>query len=71
MDISKKHITLKAGRSKKLEIHGSSSFVKWKSSNPEIAAVSMFGRVKGKREGKATIYASVKGKTFSCEVKIN
>jgi uncharacterized protein YjdB len=71
MDISKSHITLKKGRTKKLSIKGSNSFVRWKSSNPEVARVSMFGRVKGRGKGKAIIYASVKGKTFTCEVKVN
>jgi hypothetical protein len=71
MDINRKHITLNAGRSKKLKIQGAGSYVKWKSSNTAVASVSMFGRVKGKREGKAIIYGSVKGRIFSCEVKVN
>ncbi len=71
MEINKKHITLSVGRSKKLGVRGIGSFVKWRSSNSSIASVGMFGRVKAKRKGKAVIYATVKGKTFSCEVRVN
>jgi uncharacterized protein YjdB len=70
LDINRKHITISTGRSKKLNILGTNSFVRWKSSNTEVVTVSMFGRVKGKHKGKATVSAKVKGKTFSCEVKV-
>ena len=71
MDINKTHITLRQGRSNRLSILGIGSFVRWKSSNPEVASVSMFGKVKAKSKGNVIIYGSVKGKTFSCEVKVN
>lgn len=71
MDINKTHVTIRKGRSRKLNIKGTGSFVRWRSSNPEIATVSMFGRIKGHNKGKAIIYGKVKGKTFSCEVKVN
>jgi uncharacterized protein YjdB len=71
MDINKSHLTLKSGRSKRLDIRGAGAFVRWKSSNPDIVSVSMFGRVKGKSKGKAIIYGRINGKTFTCEVKVN
>ncbi|MDF2540239.1 MAG: hypothetical protein K0S76_3260 [Herbinix sp.] len=71
MDINKSHLTLRSGRTKKLNIQGAGAFVRWKSSNPDIASVSMFGRVKGKSKGKVIIYGRVNGKTFTCEVKVN
>ncbi len=71
MDINKSHLTLKSGRTRKLHIQGASSFVRWKSSNPDIASVSMFGRVKGKSKGKVVIYGRVNGKIFTCVVRVN
>ncbi len=70
LDINKSHITLKSGKSKRLVIQGPSSFVSWKSSNPKVATVNIFGRVKGRKKGKATIYARARGITFTCEVKV-
>ncbi len=71
VDINKRHLTITSGRTKKLHIQGSSAFVRWKSSNPDIASVSMFGRVKGKSKGKVIIYGRIKGKTFTCVVRVN
>lgn len=71
LDITKKNITIGVGKSKKLDIRGIGGFVKWKSSDPAVASVNMFGRVKGKQKGKAIIYGSIKGKTFSCKVRVN
>ncbi len=71
LDISKEQLSIRVGSSKKLNIRGSNSFVKWSSQDSSIAAVSMFGRVKGKRKGSTLIYANVKGKTFSCKVRVN
>ncbi len=70
MDINKSHITLRIGRTKRLDIQGTGALKRWKSSNPDIATVNMFGRVKGKSKGKAIIYARAKGRTFTCEVKV-
>lgn len=71
LDINKSHLTIRSGRTKRLDIRGSGAFVRWKSSNPEIATVSMFGKVKGIGKGKAIISGRIKGKTFTCEVKVN
>jgi hypothetical protein len=71
MDINRSHLTLSPGRTKRLYIQGTGAFVKWKSSNPDIARVGMFGRVKGKSRGKAIIYGRVNGKTFTCEVRVD
>jgi hypothetical protein len=70
LDINRRNITLKTGRSKHLYIKGSNAFVQWKSANPRVASVSMFGRVKAKKKGKTVIYAKVKGKTLSCVVRV-
>ena len=70
LDISKEHLTLKPGKSQRLDIRGSNSFVRWQSSNPEVASVNMFGKVKAKKKGRTIIYAKVKGRTLKCEVRV-
>lgn len=70
LDINKRSITLKAGRTKHLYIKGSNAFVQWKSANPRVASVNIFGRVKAKKKGKTIIYAQVKGKTLTCVVRV-
>ncbi|MGF7143992.1 hypothetical protein HNQ56_002422 [Anaerotaenia torta] len=70
MDISKEKLNLKVGGTHRLRIHGSNSFVRWKSSNPEVATVNMFGKVKAKKRGRTVISAKIKGKTLQCEVRV-
>ncbi len=70
LDINRRSITLRNGRSRHLSIRGSNAFVQWKSANPRVASVSMFGRVKAKKKGKTIIYARVKGKTLTCVVRV-
>lgn len=70
LNINKRNITLKVGRSKHLYIKGSNALVRWKSANPRVAGVSIFGSVKAKKKGKTVIYAKVKGKTLSCVVRV-
>lgn len=67
IDISKKKLVIKKGRSKKLNIKGA-SFVRWKSSNPRVAKVTMFGRVYTKNKGSTVITAKVRGKSLRCQV---
>ncbi len=70
LDINKRSITLKAGGSKHLSIKGSNAFVQWKSANPRVASVSMFGKVKAEKKGTTIIYARVKGRTLTCVVRV-
>ncbi|MBP1755169.1 MAG: hypothetical protein H6Q59_1567, partial [Firmicutes bacterium] len=70
LDISKKSVTIRKGKATRLHIYGSNAFVKWKSSNPKVASVNMFGRITGKNKGRATIYANVKGISFECRVLV-
>ena len=70
MDISKKKVSLRTGKTLRLHIYGSNAFVRWRSSNPEVADISMFGKITAKRKGKATISARVKGKTFECKITV-
>lgn len=70
MDISKKNVSLRTGKTLRLHIYGSNAFVRWRSTNPEVASVNIFGKITAKRKGKATITARVKGKTFECKIKV-
>lgn len=70
LDINKETMTLKVGASKRLSIRGTNSFVRWDSTNPRVASVSMFGTVKAKKKGNTIIYATVKGKTLKCVVRV-
>lgn len=70
LDIDKRSITLRPGRSKHLHIRGSNAFVRWKSANPRVADISIFGRVTAKKKGSTIIYAKVKGKTLTCFVRV-
>lgn len=70
IDLNKRSITLRPGRSRHLYVKGSNAFVRWMSANPRVASVSMFGRVKANKKGKTVIYAKVKGKTLSCVVRV-
>lgn len=71
IDINKRSLELTVGKTYKLKISGSNSFVKWSSSNKEIASVNIFGKVTVKGEGTTIIYAKVKGKKLQCEIKVH
>ncbi len=70
IDINKKSISLKEGKSYSLKIKGTLAFVSWKSSNSKVASVSMFGRVSAKSKGSAVITAKVKGRKLQCTVTV-
>lgn len=62
--------TIKEGESFNLKITGTKKKVKWSSSNKKIATVSSKGVVKGIKEGKTTITATVDKKTLKCTIKV-
>jgi hypothetical protein len=70
IDISKKKVTIKKGKSTRLRVKGDIRGVRWKSANPAVAKVNRFGRVTGVNEGTTKVYAKVKGKTLECVVKV-
>lgn len=70
IDINKKKLTLKVGKSYRLKLRGINSFASYKSSNENVASVSIFGRVKAKGRGNAIIYTKVKGKVLKTEVTV-
>lgn len=68
--LNKTTAKIKRGKKLKLKVLNAAGKVKWSSSNKKVATVSKSGVVKGKRKGKATIYAKVKGKTYKCKIRV-
>lgn len=68
IDINKEKLTLKVGNTYPLKVTGMFCVPSWKSSNPQVASVSMFGRVKAKGKGRTVITARVKGRELKCTV---
>lgn len=74
ISLNKKKRTLQVGKTFKLKarVKPAKKKVTFKSSNKKIASVSKKGLVKGKKKGKATITAKVKGtkKKATCKVTV-
>ncbi len=73
LSLSKKSLTIKLGKSKRLTAHvkpaQAEQKVSWSSSNPKVAKVKN-GKVTGVSVGKATITAKAGGKKATCKVKV-
>ena len=52
----------------KLKVIGEKGKIKWSSSNKKIAKVDKKGKVTAVKKGKATIKATVGGKTYKCKI---
>jgi len=70
IDINKERLNLEVGDTYRLGIKGPAFFAKYKSSNPNVATVNIFGKVKAKNPGNTTITANVKGKNLICNVVV-
>lgn len=71
--LSKKSITLKVGKTRKLKVKYAKgdSVKKWKSSNKKIATVSKKGKITAKKPGTVKITVKLKsGKKAVCKVKV-
>lgn len=68
--LNKSSIILKIGEKATLKVSGTSQKIAWKSSNESIATVGKNGIVTAKREGTATITATVLKKKYLCSVTI-
>lgn len=70
IDLNKKDLTLKTGETFRLKVKGPVFFARYKSSNPEVADVGFFGKIKAKKPGRTRITAYVKGKKLICSVTV-
>lgn len=68
--ISKKYATLEVDAVLQLKISGTSSTVKWSTSNKHVAGVTKKGKVVAYKEGTATITAAVGSSKYTCEVTV-
>ena len=69
--INKKTASIYVGETVQLKIKGTKKKVKWKSSNKKVATVTSKGKVRGIKQGKAKIVATVNKKKYSCNVVVN
>ncbi len=63
-------VNLKVGAKKRLNINGGTEKPKWKSSKPSVVTVSSNGIIRGKKDGKATVTATLNGYKLSCKVNV-
>lgn len=68
--LSKNSLNLKVGQSQQLTVKGTKKTVKWSVSNGKIVKVTKKGKVTAKKEGTAKVFAKVKGKKLTCNVKV-
>ncbi len=68
--LNKTSLSLGIGSTYTLKVSGTSSSVKWKSSNKSVAKVSKKGKVTAKKKGTATISAKVSGSKLKCKVTV-
>lgn len=68
--LNKKKIILESGKTYTLKLVGSKKKVKWKSSKSKVVKVNKKGKIKGKKQGSALIYAKVAGKKLKCKVTV-
>lgn len=68
--ISKSKVSLIKGKSETLKVNGTSSKIKWTTSNKKIVKVNNKGKVTAVSKGTATITAKVNGKNYKCKVTV-
>lgn len=67
--LSARKISISVNESFKLKVKNTDKYVKWTSSNPDVAVYKK-GAVVGKAQGKASITAKVSGKSLVCKVVV-
>lgn len=68
--ISKKKVSIEAGKTVRLKVTGTKKKVTWNSKNKSIATVSAKGLVKAKKAGKTKIIARISGNSYTCKVTV-
>mgnify|MGYP001280718252 CR=1 FL=1 len=70
MDLNRKNLSLQVGETFRLKVKGPVYFASYKSSNPEVAEVNWFGKIKANKPGRTKITVNVKGKKMVCNVTV-
>lgn len=68
--ISAKKVSVYVGKTKQLKVSGTSTSVKWTTSNSKIVTVSSKGLIKRKKAGKAIVTATTSDKQLKCAVTV-
>ncbi len=68
--LNKESMSLMMGKKSTLKILGTKAGASWKSSNEKVASVSSNGVVNAVFPGNANITARVKGRNYTCKVKV-
>lgn len=63
-------IKLAKGAKEQVKVVGTNAKVTWKSANKSIATVDDKGYIKGINKGSTKVYATVAGKKYTCNVKV-
>ena len=69
--LNQRKLTLTIGASYKLKISGTKKDADWESSANSVASVSSEGKVKAKKNGTATITATIGENEYTCKVTVN
>lgn len=70
LNLSRKKLTLRPGKSYTLKTGKQIKKVKWKSTNKKVATVSKRGKVTAKKTGKVKVTAKIKNKKLVCRVTV-
>ena len=70
LKLNKTKANVNVGSTVQLKVENTSSKISWKSSNKKIATVNSKGLVKGVKQGKATITATVGKKKFTSKITV-
>lgn len=68
--LNKTSIKVVVGAKEQVKVTGTSAKVTWKSANKSIATVDNNGYIKGIKKGSTKVYATVSGKRYTCNVKV-
>ena len=68
--ITRKSVTIEAGRYITLSIKNANAPVTWSSSNSSVASVNKSGIVTAHKEGTCTIYGKMNGVLYTCSVTV-
>lgn len=70
IDINKKKLNIKAGKSSRLKVKGAWFGARWSSGDTSVVIVSRYGKVTAVSRGSAKVYCKIRGKTLSCTVNV-